>query len=290
MTTTVLIDGDIFCYSSAAANEYETQWDDWVWSLHSDLKPAITQLDEMIDEIAKQLEADRVVIALSHGENFRKEIFPDYKFHRKAIRKPIVYQPLRDYLHETREVFERPGLEGDDVLGILLTHPKLIPGHKICVSLDKDMQTLPGLHLNDGQARKQIALTPSMFYDDFVREISLESADRYHLLQALSGDTVDGYPGCPGVGAVGAEKLLDSGKVLEPHEHTLTRGPRKGEVEVRWIPGAEGTPWEIVVSAYRKAGLSEAVALTQARVARICRWQDYDFKEKRVRLWNASTT
>ena len=126
-------------------------------------------------------------------------------------------------------------------------------------------------------------------YEDFIRDISEEQADRYHLLQALSGDTTDGYPGCPGVGELGADKLLDAGKVLEPHEHTFTRGPRKGEKETRWEPGADGTPWEIVVSAYRKAGLGAEFALTMARVARICRWQDYDFTKKEVKLWNASS-
>jgi DNA polymerase-1 len=44
--------------------------------------------------------------------------------------------------------------------------------------------------------------------------------------------------------------------------------------------------WERVVSAYEKAGLSEAEAITQARVARILRASDYDFVNKSVKLWS----
>lgn len=288
--TTALIDGDIFCFQAATSAEYIAQWDAWLWTRHANLNQAIIRLDDSLNDIAEQIDADRVVIALSHKDNFRKTIYPEYKFNRKSTPKPVIYQALRDYLHETREVFERPGLEGDDVLGILLTHPKMIPGRKICVSLDKDMQTLPGLHLNDGLARKLMAKDRTLMYEDFIRDIEEGEADTYHMMQTLSGDSTDGYPGCPGMGELGAAKLISAAKVLEPKEHTLTRGPRKGQTEMRWEPGAYGTQWEIVLSAYRKAGLGAEIALTQARVARICRWQDYDFTKKEVKLWNASST
>jgi hypothetical protein len=44
------------------------------------------------------------------------------------------------------------------------------------------------------------------------------------------------------------------------------------------------------VKAYDKAGLSEEEALTQARVARICRAEDYDRKSKKVNLWEPPVT
>ena len=288
--TTALYDGDIFCFQAATSAEYVAQWDAWFWTRHANLDEAVVQLDSMLNDIAAQIDADRIVIALSHEHNFRKTVYPEYKFKRKATPKPVIYQALRDYLHETREVFERPGLEGDDVLGILLTHPKMIPGRKICVSLDKDMKTLPGLHLNDGQARKGMAKDRTLMYEDFLTEVDEEAADRAHMIQTLAGDATDGYPGCPGVGELGAAKLLDAGKVLQPDEQTLQSGPRKGTKEIRWEAGPAGTPWEIVLSVYRKAGLGAEIALTMARISRICRWQDYDFTKKEVKLWNASST
>lgn len=260
---TALIDGDIFIYAAASANEYETQWDTWQWTLHADLNASIAQFNDTLDTIVEDLQADKVVVALSDDTNWRKSVLPTYKYNRVTKRKPVVYQAMREYVRETRETYQRPGLEGDDILGILSTHKTLITGEKIIVSLDKDMQTIPGLLLNDGKARKAMSADQSVSYVDFVQEVTEAQADYRHLFQTLTGDVTDGYPGCPGIGPVKAEKILG----------TLT--------------GADA--WKAVVAAYIKAGLSEEVALQNARVARICRASDYDFKEKKVKQWVPNT-
>lgn len=257
---TALIDGDIFIYAASSANEHEVQWDTWNWTLHANLEAAIADFNGKLDEITEDLQADKVVVALSDETNWRKSVMPSYKYNRVAKRKPVVYQAMREYVRETRETYQRPGLEGDDILGILSTNKSIIKGEKIIVSLDKDMQTIPGLLLNDGRARKAMQSDPSVSYVDFVQEVTEAQADYKHLMQTLTGDVTDGYPGCPGVGPVKAEKILG--------EHT----------------GADA--WLAVVAAYIKAGLSAEVALQNARVARICRASDYDFKERKVIPWN----
>jgi 5'-3' exonuclease len=88
--------------------------------------------------------------------------------------------------------------------------------------------------------------------------ISEEQADHWHLYQTLIGDTADGYKGCPGCGPKKAEAILAEG---------------------------EGTPWQRLVAAYTKAGLTEQDALRQARLARILRWSDWDNVNKRPILW-----
>lgn len=251
---TLLVDGDTLIYEAAASTEYETQWNDWLWTLHGDLSAAIVHLDKSLEEIKDKLEADRMVIALSDEQRWRPSVMPQYKANRTKTRKPVTYQPLRQYCHETMEVFQRPFLEGDDVLGILATHPKFIQGEKIVVSIDKDMQTIPGSHLNYQHARDQ---APTGSWLPLVRQVTEEMADRFHLYQTLTGDQTDGYPGCPGVGPKTAEKIL-----------------------------AESPTWAAVVKTFEKAGLGSAVALQNARVARICRAQDYDFQKKEVRLWS----
>jgi DNA polymerase-1 len=281
---TVLIDADVLVYMAALRVEVETQWDESLWTLHSDLDDGIMELDGMVQEIQEGLGADRVIMALSDYDepNWRLSVLPSYKQHRRGElkRRPIIWRPLREYIHETYETYQRPGLEGDDVLGILLTHPKVVKGEKICVSIDKDMNTLPGLHLNFDKAR-----AAGDDLGDHVYEVSEAEADTFHMLQTIAGDAVDGYSGAPGWGMVRAERLLREGKVLEPHEHTFTRGARKGETETRWGPGGEGSLWEVALSSFLQAGLSKAVALQNARVARICRASDYNFKKKEVRLW-----
>lgn len=256
---TALIDGDTLLYAASASNEYEVQWDTWLWTLHADFNAAVEQVHRMVEEITTGLGADRVIMALTDDTNWRKEVMPTYKFNRVAKRKPTVYKPLREYAHEKWETFQRPTLEGDDVLGILATHPKLVEGDKVVVSIDKDLKTIPGKHSN--YTKDNVAAT-----DWTIHTVTPAMADFYHLYQTLTGDTSDGYPGCPKIGPVTAIKVLgyDIDSVLD-------------------FTVAEA--WPKVVAAYAKQGLGEEVALQNARVARICRAEDYDFKEKRVKLW-----
>ena len=74
-------------------------------------------------------------------------------------------------------------------------------------------------------------------------------------MQTLTGDVTDGYKGCPGVGEKKAETILKKGT------------------------------WEEVLKAYEAAKLTEQDALQQARVARICRVEDFNYKLGDVNLW-----
>lgn len=93
--------------------------------------------------------------------------------------------------------------------------------------------------------------------DQEPRVITEEEANYWHLYQTLVGDPTDNYKGCPGVGPKKAEKIL-----------------------------ASECNFEAVVLAFQSKGLTEEDALVQARVARICRASDWDFKKREVILWN----
>ena len=254
--TTALVDADILAYQAAAASEQPIQWDADLWTLHAFESEGERRFDEMLDNIAKAVEADKVVLALSDSENWRKAVLPTYKSNRAATRKPLLLKHLKDRALDKYEAFLRPTLEGDDCLGILGTMKKT--GDSIICSLDKDFKTIPGRHYNFG--RKE-------FFD-----VTLQQADYWHMVQTLTGDTTDGYTGCPSIGSKTAEKILQA--ALD--EGTTEATPQ----QLREIY------WQHVVKAYAKAGLSEEEALTQARVARICRSSDYDFKTKQVILWS----
>lgn len=89
------------------------------------------------------------------------------------------------------------------------------------------------------------------FIQDTFHKTTQAEADYQFLYQTLVGDATDNYKGCPKIGEVGAKRILD-----------------------------KDCSWDAVVAAYEKAGLSEEEALTQARVARILRYEDVgkDFK------------
>lgn len=262
--TTLLLDSDIIAYKFASAAQKNFDWDGDgdIVSVVEDIEEVTPQVVEYIDELIVKLKATNVIVCLSCPslENFRYSVLPSYKHNRKDVIKPELLTAIKDWMRVHYQTYERPTLEADDIMGILSTHPKLVPGKKIIVSEDKDMQTIPGWLFNP---RK----------DNTPRLITEEAADYYHLYQTLIGDTTDGYKGCPGVGPVGAEKALHA---------------PNGEQLCKWAM------WQSVVAHFESAvdkktkeplGLTEADALVQARVARICRHTDYDFKNKEVILW-----
>ena len=233
----LLIDGDIILYQVSSTVEEPIHWGDDFWTLHADAAVAKDSFDREIERLKERLGDSDVCIALSDpSHNWRLEVLATYKHNRRNKRKPVVYKAIRDYAIETYETAQYPGLEADDVLGILSGEDRII------VSDDKDLKTIPGQ-----------LYTPNR--DDHI-EITEEEADRNHLLQALTGDTVDGYSGCPGIGPKRAQSVLK-----------------------------EGT-WDEVVEAYLKAGLNEDVALGQARVARILRPDEWNHETEEVLLWN----
>lgn len=218
---------------------------------------AIQNVDLWIDELRGRLKADRIVVCLSDPDrNFRKDILPTYKGNRDPSKVPIIRADLHRHLLTAYPSKWKAGLEADDVMGIIATNPKLYPGAmKIIATMDKDLQTVPGYLYNWKRGE--------------MRRVTEHDADYFHLFQTLTGDLTDGYSGCPGIGPVRAAAILDpNGK-----------GPFDPELGfVEWA-------WGEIVAAYEKRGLTEEDALVQARVARILRHQDFNYKTQEPKLW-----
>ena len=260
MSRTVIIDGDVVVYkvAEAVAESFEVateEDDDFIYRNigWANKDGATRAVEKMIDDITKACKAKEVVICLSDmTSNFRKQINPEYKGNRKAI-KPILYEFLRNYLTTSGyKVYEKPSLEADDVIGILATSDKIIKGDKVVWSLDKDFKTIPC---------KFHRAKPDGSHESKV--ITNNEADWWFMYQTLIGDKVDGYEGCKGIGDKTARKIL--GEVGEHPLHAM---------------------WQSVVATYQIRGYTEDDALLNARMARILRAEDYDFKKKEVKLWN----
>lgn len=263
MSRALLIDADLIAYRASAANQKDYDWGGGVVSQWADYDAAKRQARDEIDALMDELEGDRLVVCLSDDiVNFRKEVFPAYKSNRTGERPAYLYD-LKEWLFETFPSDRRATLEADDVMGILATESGT-GEERIMVSSDKDMKTVPGLlyrpHLDNPR----------------VEEITPVEADHYHLYQTLIGDPTDGYPGCPGVGQVKAERALRELVGVAPVHREITRGKNKGQIKTTWEAAPYDTPWEVVTSLYAKAGLGLADALTQARCARILRHGEWN--------------
>lgn len=275
---TLLFDADALAYRDAVAHQRTYDWGDGVTSIATDLGLAKKTIVQQIDATMEKLEADNFIICLSDDiHSFRKEMVdPTYKKARQDVERPVHLYTLKEWLAETYPTDRRPRLEADDVMGILATDPSATD-ERIIVSADKDMMTVPA-KLYRPQNDKGQKRPPIM-------DISLEEANRFHLWQTIVGDTTDGYAGLPGAGPVEAEKLLE-GWGWSSYVHVFKSGPRKGLEEVRWERSYMDV-WNAIVSGYIKAGLKEADAITQARLARILRYGEWDGRSPR--LWNPPT-
>lgn len=245
----LLVDGDIVLYQQAWANQHKWDWGDGVVSEWTTPDKAAAGVVDYIRWMKDLLWATDVVVMVTGGQNFRRELFPTYKQNRKDSEKPKLMDTVVQALGDNFVVLSEARLEADDLMGIYATDKTLFKGYdKIVCTIDKDLMQVPCQVFNPNQ--------------DNTVKISEEQAERYFFQQVLQGDRVDGYSGIPGVGPAKAQRILTA--ALE-----------------------EGVSlWDAVCQAYISNGLTIENALENARMARILRAGDYNFKTGEVKLWN----
>lgn len=241
----LLIDADMLVYRIAAGLQRDTDWGDDIISVTLDLKAAKSVLKEEMDRLLNALGATLYKMCFSDpNSNFRKLVFPEYKAGRG--KKPVGYRMLVEHCFKCYECLCMPGLEADDIMGIMMTDLNRKNG--IIVSGDKDMLTIPGRHFK---------LYGDTGWED-VRVIGAQEAHYNHMMQTLCGDSTDGYPGCRGIGKVTAAKILSLGP---------------------------GNLWPLVLDTFLQKGFDEDFAIQQARLARILHASDVGEANNAVILW-----
>jgi len=119
------------------------------------------------------------------------------------------------------------------------------PGKHVIATIDKDLLQIPGKHYN-------------WMHDSKLTQ-NVHKADRLFYTQIMAGDPTDNYFGIKGVGPVKAKAVLDA---TPKHER-----------------------WPTILKLFKSKGYDEEYALQMARVARICRVEDYNFETKEPILW-----
>jgi len=245
-----VFDGDVLCYRFSQAGD-PIEWEPRTPEnpegvVSSNEAVTFKAVDEYIQQVLSRISCKKAVIALSSPTNFRKAIYPNYKSNRKGKVKPVMHPVIRSYLCQTYATVCLVNCEGDDAMAWYATNPLYSHQQNIIVSIDKDMQGVPGFLFN-----------PDKSWDE-VREIGAEEAVCFHMLQTLTGDSVDGYPGLPGVGPSRANAILDE------------------DGETNMEPCLEKALWCNVVYAYEARGYTEADALVQAQIAKIYCHENFD--------------
>ena len=242
----LLFDADIIAFKAAAATEQPINWGDGIWTLHGYEQDVIDHAMSYMQSVSDKLDTQDVLLFLTGANNWRKDILPSYKSNRKDTRKPLMLPFIRQFMVDNLGATIVDTFEADDLLGIEATSTD----DCIIVSEDKDLKTIPAMVYNPQK-------------DDAPVRISEFTAAWNHMFQTLTGDSTDGYSGCPKVGPVAAKKILQDIDQVEDL-------------------------WPTVVAAFKKQNLSEEVALQQAQVARICHASDFDKETGKVIPWTPS--
>ncbi len=244
-----LLDADIICYRATVVAQEDVDWGDGQEGYTVNTKNAIANARSMTKQWAAMVGKNaKPVLCFSCADQnyFRKDIGP-YKESRGS--KPIAYHAAVRALSEEFEVLRWNRMEADDVMGIIGSSPKL---SSVVVTIDKDLKTVPCNLLNPIKQKRPV-------------RIKEWEADRFWMTQALIGDRVDGYPGCPGVGPVGADKVLKDCRTL-------------------------ADLWAAVRDTFIDKGLTEADALVQTQLSRILRRPDYDKDKEIITLWHPNSS
>lgn len=276
---TLLIDGDTIAFRVASACQHTVQWPSGLIEPFALTWEGEAATVKYIDRLMRRLKGTdyKVFLSCPTEDNWRLQVDPGYKSNRKDSVRPMLLEHLKDFLRVNYGATHLAYLEADDVLGIYATSDELVPGEKIVVGRDKDFYTIPGLHYqlnNDNEAG-----------DPVIVEVSPMDAIKNHYVQALAGDKVDGYDGCPGIGMKRAREIIENPEKLYPKEGVITRGVNKGQAVTKWHSAGPCSIWEAVVSQYEKAGLGEAEALLTGRLAKILTANEYDLETHEITLW-----
>ena len=172
-------------------------------------------IEKKIDSIVDASGCTEAIVCFSDSENFRKDVLPTYKGHRKN-RKPIMMADAIEWVSNRFATRVKPGLEADDVMGILATRS---PGAFVICSFDKDLLTVPGFSYN--------------WKDDFAEVQEATELDGFIMwvTQTLTGDSSDGYPGAAGIGPKTAAKLIASPEFAEDWWGTIVEAFKGDEEE-----------------------------------------------------------
>lgn len=178
----LVVDADSMIYAAGFVAEK---------SAKHDVSHAYHALDLLINKIDEDLNADEMDFHLTGalGSSSRTLVYPEYKQNRTAP-KPLYYNELVEYMITMYDAIVWNSYEADDICSLAITaDPK-----KVCVSIDKDLRTVPGWHYH--WKKRELDLV-----DDY------QAAYNFYY-QVLIGDPADNVKGCPGIGQVRARSYL----------------------------------------------------------------------------------
>lgn len=164
--------------------------------LHREVGPlshSLANAKTLLETATKWADSNDYEVFIDGPGNYRYDLYPAYKGHRRDGLRPIHEEEIREYIKKYWGGVEVRGEEADDAVSYMQCLSET--GSTYIASCDKDLQNTPGWLWNWDKQEELRWITP-------------EEADLNFAKQLLIGDTADNICGIRGIGPKKADKLL----------------------------------------------------------------------------------
>lgn len=187
-------------FGERTSEEERSKWDIWSERVPEPVANALANVKNVIRVTLRDLALgpNDYRLYLTGSDNYREEVAVSrpYKGNRDENHKPVHGPAIKEYMLAHYNTVVAEGEEADDMVSYC--HYGMYeddPESSIIISVDKDLNMVPGWHYNFVKEDKY-----------FVTE---EQAEYAFWTQMITGDSVDNIPGLPRHGKQKAAKLLD---------------------------------------------------------------------------------
>ncbi len=169
---------------------------------------AVFGFTNMLVKLIEDYSDDKMIVIFDAArENFRNQIYPEYKANRGEAPDDLIPQfPLIRKCVKSFNIpqLEIEGFEADDLIATYVSLAEKDKIETIIVSSDKDLMQLVSKNVTmlDPMKNKKIEIKD-------VEEKFGVQPDKVIFIQALTGDKVDNIPGAPGIGPKTASQLIN---------------------------------------------------------------------------------
>jgi 5'-3' exonuclease len=182
--TTLIIDGDPLLFRVAFNSK--------------NVSHARERYEERLLRIQNECFSEDYVMAVFGDNNFRVSFDKEYKntnSRKNSKANNPYYFELRKQLIEEDLVTPAHNMEADDLVRIWAEEHRAKGMPFIIVSVDKDLQCIPGAHY--------------LIHHSRIIHMEEDAADLFYWTQILTGDSVDNIKGLPNIGPVKAGRILE---------------------------------------------------------------------------------
>ena len=219
-----LVDADTLIYTAALATESRVELmpkesysdDEWNKILdnpsydegdnsiyESDLGMLLWHARTKLDKILALTGCQDYELHFTFGkENFRYQLYPEYKMNRVYIRRPLYLVEAKQWFVDNDKGFKHTFIEADDAVVWLKRN---YPEKYILCCVDKDVyNAVEGQHFNYYESGK---FNKNMHWVNTTEE----DAQMWPYMQAIIGDKSDNIIGLHGIGPAKAKKIITKG-------------------------------------------------------------------------------